>query len=84
MGVQDEIRAYIAEALLPGEGPDAVGDDTELIESGILDSLALVKMILHLEQRYGVSLAREEIVPEYFASVAAIAALVERKRRPNE
>lgn len=81
MTIQDEIRGYVAEALLPGEGPEAVGPDVNLLDSGILDSVALVSMILHLEQRYGISLAREEIVPEHFGTVADIAALVERKQR---
>lgn len=83
MTIHEEIRAYVLEALLPGEDASNLQDDDDLLDTGILDSVALVSMILHLEQTYGIELAREEVVPEHFASVSAIAEFVESKQRQN-
>lgn len=55
-------------------------DDTSLIERGLLDSMAIVKLITFLEERFGVELSDDEFDPDNFETLSAIAALVERKR----
>ena len=46
----------------------------------MLDSMGIFDLVTHLEQRYGVVIFDEELVPENFGTVAAIARLVESKR----
>lgn len=63
-------------------------DDTSLLErdrlisAGLLDSLAAVELIGHLERRFGVEVLDEDLDIEHFDSVAAVVAFVLRKRRP--
>ncbi|HXF97261.1 MAG TPA: acyl carrier protein [Gaiellaceae bacterium] len=56
---------------------DPPSDDTDLIEEGYIDSLALVETILALEGEFGVSLPLEEVDVDDFRSIASIAMLVE-------
>jgi acyl carrier protein len=63
-------------------------DDTSLLErdrlisGGLLDSLAAVELIGHLERRFGVEVLDEDLDIEHFDSVAAVVAFVLRKRLP--
>ena len=54
--------------------------DADLLASGVLDSLALVELLMQLEMRYGVPIALEKLDFEDFRSVANIAAFVARER----
>ena len=50
----------------------------ELVDDGILDSMTLVGIISALSMEFGVMLPYEEIVPENFNSLDAMAELIER------
>ena len=49
---------------------------TDLIESGLLDSLALVELLFEIEQRFGVDLALEELDLESFRTLERLAAVI--------
>jgi acyl carrier protein len=52
--------------------------DTDLMETGALDSLSLVELLLHLEQGLGVKISLEDIDMDNFRSVAKIAQFISR------
>ena len=52
----------------------------DLLDTGLVDSVTLVELLLELEQRFGVSLPLENLEIEDFRSVAKIAELVGRTR----
>ena len=49
---------------------------TDLIDSGLLDSLLLVDLILHIEKTYGIRFESDHVNPSNFRSVSAIVNLV--------
>ncbi|NUP13167.1 MAG: acyl carrier protein [Polyangiaceae bacterium] len=55
----------------------AEGDS--LLERGLLDSMAIVKLIAFIEERFGVVLGDDEFDPDNFETVDAIAKLIEQK-----
>ena len=77
--VRDAIRAFILANYLRGESPENLGDDTRLISSGILDSLAALELATFLEREFGVELSAVETMAESFDRIQDIAAIVERK-----
>ncbi|MCI8992674.1 MAG: acyl carrier protein [Eubacterium sp.] len=50
---------------------------TELVDDGILDSMTLVGIISTLSMEFGIMIPYEDIIPENFNSVDAMAALVQ-------
>jgi len=52
----------------------------DLLDTGVVDSVMLVELLLELEQRFAVSLPLETLEIEDFRSVARIADLVARMR----
>lgn len=80
MTLEEELTAYImAEIMSSGNARD-LGPNDDLIGSGILDSLAMIKLVTHLEQQYGVALQPEEMTMENLGSIAALVRLVEARR----
>ena len=59
---------------------NAVGSEESLLERGVLDSAAMIDLIEKLEDSYGVSIEEDELVPENFDSIRAIASFVAEKR----
>lgn len=73
---RQELRAYLAEALREAGDAAALADGDSLFVSGRLDSLALTRLVLHLEQRFGLDLGALDFSAELVDSVDAIAALL--------
>jgi acyl carrier protein len=75
----DVVKQFILENFLPGEDPRNLTDDTELKESGILDSLSTLKLVTFLEEHFHIELEANDLDAGNLASVASIARLVGTK-----
>jgi acyl carrier protein len=78
--IKASIREFILREFLPGEDPAALEDTTSLISTGILDSIATVKLISYLEEQFGVEFEAHEMTAEFLDSVADITRTVEDKQ----
>ena len=74
--VLDKVRRFIAENF-PSAGP--VGDDSSLVEGGVVDSMGVVEIISFLESDFGIIVEDEEVAIENFDSIDRIVAFVKRK-----
>lgn len=77
--IRDPVREHILAEFLPGEDPAALTDQTALITSGVLDSIATAKLVTYLEGRFGVRFAAHEVNQANLDTVDRIAVTVERK-----
>lgn len=77
--VRDVVRNYILKEFLPGVPASELTDTTPLISGGILDSLATVKLVAVLEERYKIEIEAHEASITHFNTVADIASLVRDK-----
>jgi acyl carrier protein len=77
--LRTRLRAWIVENLYEGQVPPGFDDATDLIAAGVMDSLAIMRTLAQLELAHGVRIDPGDIVPEHFASVAALAAFVAAK-----
>ena len=55
-------------------------DGKNLISKGILDSLAIISIVMGIVEKYGISVDVEDISVENFDSVEKIAEMIERKK----
>jgi len=67
-----------ANASRPHDGQ--IAEDTELIEQGLIDSMAILELLVFLEERFRLALPIEEFVPENFVTAKAVADMVVRLR----
>lgn len=74
-----EIKEFLLTEFLPGEDPDELTEDLPLISGGILDSIATLKLVLHCEERYGITIEAHEADKEHLDTLHDIATLVSAK-----
>ena len=53
--------------------------DTDLVETGLLDSLAFVELLAQLDETFGVSISTDDLELENFRSIASIAGFVDKR-----
>jgi acyl carrier protein len=79
---QIDRRGTVRELLAEVVGTQVVQgivDDDHLFERMLLDSLHLITLVSSLEERFRVAVAPEDLVPENFESIDAIAEFVTSK-----
>jgi methoxymalonate biosynthesis acyl carrier protein len=80
--MQDEtiLIEFIEKDLARGKVTGTLGFSDDLIESEILDSLGIMKLILFLENNFAVKISDDDLTLENFSSIMSINSLIERKR----
>lgn len=74
--IASAIKEFILQEFLPGEDPAALEATTPLMSSGILDSLATLKLVTFLEETFSIQVHAHEADEEHMNSIDAITALV--------
>jgi acyl carrier protein len=77
--VKEEIRQYILSEFLPGEKPSNLRDDTPLRTSGILDSMATLRLVGFVEERFGIEVQAHEASVDNFDRIETIASFIQSK-----
>ncbi|MFF3850079.1 acyl carrier protein [Streptomyces sp. NPDC002328] len=72
----DEIRGFIAAEFLAGEDASDLTDDFDIVASGVIDSLGLVRLVSHIATAYSVPMDGLTIKPDDFRTIAAITELI--------
>jgi len=78
-GIRETVRQFILEKFLPGEPPDALKNESDLKEDGVLDSLSTLKLVSFLEERFGIDFVPEELGDGSLSTVRNIEMLVKTK-----
>lgn len=77
------INSYLQKEHLVPTGSAPVPGDTDLLESKILDSLSLVKLVVSMEEELGIRIPLEDIVPRNFATVSGMASYLASHLNPR-
>ena len=79
--IEDEIRTYLGEEIMPPEQAAALDPGDDLLGRGVLNSLTLTHLVMFLEQRYGLRVEPAEFEADTFRSLERMAGFVDAKRR---
>jgi acyl carrier protein len=77
--IKSKVKSFVLAEFLPGEDASALTDVVPLISTGILDSIAVLKLVAFLEEQFQITLAAHEADVDNLNTVADIARLVESK-----
>lgn len=77
--MKEKIKNYIVEASLSDS--TKINEDTQIFESGLLDSMGLLFLIEFLKENFNVEVVDDELNPENFASINSIVDFVSQKQR---
>jgi acyl carrier protein len=79
--IHDTVKNFILDQFLPGEDPNELADDTPLMTTGILDSLATLKLVTFLEEKFDIAVEAHEADAENLNTIQLITDLVARKKK---
>jgi acyl carrier protein len=78
----DAVKAVVVETLGVEDRADALDASTPLFGSlPELDSMAVLELVLELEQRFAIEIDGEDVTAEVFETLASLAAFVDEKLR---
>lgn len=78
MTIEEKLQDFMVNELQCSR--DVLAHDYPLIENHVVDSLGLLQIVSYIEGDFGVEVQDEELVPEHFETISAIARFVESKR----
>ena len=76
MGVPPDLQDRIARIFAGPLRLDIASPDTDLFESGVLDSLAFVELLLQLEREFGVTTSVDDLELDNFRTMSRIAEFI--------
>ncbi len=79
MGISESIEKILLTDIAAGSGKKSLGPEEDLLEHGLLDSMGIMRLILYLEENFGIKIEDDEIVPENFQTLNSMVAYVEKK-----
>jgi acyl carrier protein len=80
LDTKEQIRQYLAQNFLFSNNGLDLKDDASFLEEGIVDSTGVLEMVMFVEETFNIEVNDDEIVPDNFDSVNALATFIARKR----
>ncbi len=77
--IETQVRQFVIENFLFGEGGDHLVNEQSFLETGVIDSTGVLELVGFLEERFKISVAESELVPDNLDSVARIVKFVGSK-----
>ena len=78
--IERTLRSFIAEELFYGADRGALADNQPLQETGVIDSMGMLRLVTFLEETFGIEVLDSEVVPEHLGTLGGIISFIERKR----
>jgi len=76
----DRIREFIKSELIVFDEGVSFGDDDNIFELGLVDSLFAIQLVLFVEEEFDIDILDSELNIDNFSSVNRIGELVRRKK----
>jgi len=80
MNTEAIVKRFIVEEFAPDIHPDQLDSEYDLLEGGIIDSLALLTIVAWIEDRFAMPIDAGEIGQDDLRSVRSMCALIEGVR----
>jgi len=80
MSAEQIVRSYILENFLFTDDAGALNSADSLLGKGIIDSTGAMELVYFLEEKFGIKVEDQEMVPENLDSVNSIVAYIKRKK----
>jgi acyl carrier protein len=78
------VQQYLLREFLLNEDPSELTGETRLVTGGVLDSISTLKLVVFLEEHFGIRIEAYEAGVEHLDSINQIAALVLEKQQRLE
>lgn len=77
--LKKEIREFIVDTFLFGEGADSFSDSDSFMQNGIVDSTGILEVTGFIEEKFDFTIENEEMTPVNLDSVDNLVAFIAKK-----
>ena len=75
-----DLKQFLRTIQKPNRPVESVGTDERLVASGLVDSLAIMQIVVYLEEQYDIDFAASGFDPDRLATMGSIVELIEESR----
>lgn len=79
MSIEQRLRAFIVSELRASVPPADLTDDFPLLKNYVIESMGIFLLVGFMEEQLGIEVLDEEVVPQHFESIEAMARFVRSK-----
>jgi acyl carrier protein len=79
MQLKQDIKTYLIENFYYGQDDNTLTDDISFLENGIIDSTGVLELVSFIQEKYGITVSDEEILPDNFDSINKLAGFIMHK-----
>lgn len=83
MALNEELRQFVIDNFMFGKPYKGFADDDSFIEQGIIDSTAVMELVAFLEERYGIKLQDQDLIPDNLDSINSLTRFVASRLPAN-
>lgn len=84
MTILDDLETFFLTEIAVNLDKESLNPDEDLLEQGIVDSLGVIKVIVFIEETFGIKVIDKDIVPENFQTLNALNNLIEKIKAEKE
>jgi acyl carrier protein len=81
MDIIDDVKKFVFSELAFNIPHESISLDDNLLSQGIIDSMGIMQLVSFIEEKYGISVLPEDVVPENFHSLNALKVFIELKQK---
>ena len=78
MDINETVRQFVTTNFYVGKSL-ILTRETSLLDHGVIDSTGVLEIVMFLEQKFGIQVADDEMLPDNLDSIGRIAEFVSRK-----
>jgi acyl carrier protein len=80
--IQPEIYNFVVENFLFGKADGLAADDS-LVGKGVIDSTGVLELVSFIQERFGIRMEDQEIIPDNLDSIRNLVTFITRKRQQS-
>ena len=77
--IERDLHQFVIDTFLFGSNDGGLSADDSFLEKGLVDSMGILALVSHVEERYGIRVDDTELIPENWDSVGRIAKFIASK-----
>ena len=77
--IQQELRQFVIDNFLFGQGNGNLRNDDSFLDKGIIDSTGVLELVVFLEEKFNIKIQDRELIPDNLDSINNLVRFVETK-----
>jgi acyl carrier protein len=77
--VRTDLKGFIVESFLFGNKNQTFTDSDSFMDKGIVDSTGILELTSYIEEKYGIAIKDEEMIPDNLDSINNLVGFIARK-----